>query len=139
MRAQALAIFAAQAAHRQRQDDLLLGYVFEEQSFSLVKPQLLFSIGYVQLVFPWDIRDGMIEEVKFPVHHLADRFQAAGANQLDFRAQPPANVNLGVQQARDTLHPQSVSLRKVFDFVIDMAGREDFVEADRFFLQLLNR
>src|SRR5271165_5978682 len=82
MRTQSFAISAAQRSNWRRQQHLLAQGVLQQQAFALIVADLSFRLGDRHLVGAAVYAQRPVDQVERPVHIMADRFQAAGATEL---------------------------------------------------------
>src|SRR5271157_4900929 len=85
MRTQSFAIFAAKRPHWRGQQHLLAQGVFQQQTFALIVADLGLGFGDRHLVGAAVHAQRPVDQVKRPVHVMADRLQAAGATKLQVR------------------------------------------------------
>jgi hypothetical protein len=89
MRAKTLAVIAANGFQGKSQDDLLLQYIFQLQSLTLIITDLGFRGGHGNL-FPPRVRSlWAIQQIEVVVHVLQHWLEAAGTGQLHPRLQSP--------------------------------------------------
>src|SRR5271165_4857487 len=82
MRTQSFAIFAAQRPYWRSQQHLLAQGVLQQQTFALVIADLGFGFGDRHLVSTAIHTQRPVNQVKSPVHIMANRLQAASATEL---------------------------------------------------------
>src|SRR5262249_5055289 len=83
VRAQTLAVFAANLLGRHGQQDLLLQRVFEKQSLTLIVANLSFSAADGNIFAPRVNALRAVDEVELFRHGVSYRFQATGTTALD--------------------------------------------------------
>src|SRR5271166_6073779 len=146
MRTQSFAIFAAKRSHRRRQQHLLAQGVLQQQTFTLIVADLGFRFGDRHLVGAAVHAQRPVDEVKRPVHIMADRLQAAGTTELqvglDLAHQPDVFDILMMaavlhDQLRATVTVQRANLAKIGS-KLDGAGLKRLVELQIAEFQLPN-
>src|SRR3954467_8380437 len=94
LRAQALAIFAAQHLCRQRQQDLLFQHIFQLNAITLVKTDLSLGLGDRRLIRMRIGIDRPVQQIEIAAYIVLHRLYAPGAGQLDLRLQLAAQPDI---------------------------------------------